>query len=185
MLITSAKLTGVMLICVPLLIAFAVTYGRFVKRIARRYTDALAAASNVANESISNIRTTRAFAAEDVELARYTELIGDPDDAADKRCCWLPKKDHTQSLGMKKALGHGGFIGVVGGLGQVTVVGLLWYGGELVLTDEISAGTLITFMMYAANTGAGLAVFAGLFSAFMDALGASVRTFEIIDKIPR
>ncbi|GMI05287.1 hypothetical protein TrRE_jg11775 [Triparma retinervis] len=185
MLITSAKLTGVMLICVPLLIAFAVTYGRFVKRIARRYTDALAEASNVANESISNIRTTRAFAAEDVEMARYTDLIGDPDDPTDKKCCWMPKKDHTHSLGMKKALGHGGFIGVVGGLGQVTVVGLLWYGGELVLTDEITAGTLITFMMYAVNTGAGLAVFAGLFSAFMDALGASVRTFQIIDKIPR
>mmetsp|Transcript_21236 Transcript_21236/g.42392 ORF Transcript_21236/g.42392 Transcript_21236/m.42392 type:complete len:656 (-) Transcript_21236:56-2023(-) len=184
MLVTSPKLTGVMLVVVPLLVAFAVSYGRFVKKISKRYTDALAKAADVANESISNIRTTRAFAAEDVEVQRYSTLIGDPDDKTDICFCWLPNKESSYSLGIKKALGHGGFIGVVGGLGQVTLVGLLWYGGELVLSGEMTAGKLITFMMYALQTGASLAVFAGLFSSFMDAMGASSRTFEIIDREP-
>ena len=98
--------------------------------------------------------------------------------------CWLPNKESSYTLGIKKSLGHGGFIGVVGGLGQVTLVGLLWFGGELVLSGEMSAGKLITFMMYALQTGASLAVFAGLFSSFMDAMGASARTFEIIDREP-
>ena len=154
------------------------SYGRFVKKISKRYTDALAKAADVANESISNIRTTRAFAAEDVEVQRYSTLIGDPDDKTDIYFCWLPNKESSYSLGIKKALGHGGFIGVVGGLGQVTLVGLLWFGGELVLSGEMTAGKLITFMMYALQTGASLAVFAGLFSSFMDAMGASSRTFE-------
>ncbi|GMI17664.1 hypothetical protein TrLO_g10540 [Triparma laevis f. longispina] len=184
MFVTSAKLTGVMLVAVPLLIVFAVTYGRFVKRISKRYTDALAKAADVANESISNIRTTRAFAAEDVEVGRYAKLIGDPDDKTDNYWCWMPNRESSYSLGIKKAMGHGGFIGVVGGLGQVTLVGLLWYGGELVLNEEMTAGRLITFMMYALQTGASLAVFAGLFSSFMDAMGASSRTFEIIDREP-
>ena len=95
-----------------------------------------------------------------------------------------PKTESTYKLGIKKALGYGGFIGLVGGLGQVTLVGLLWYGGELVLSGDMTAGVLITFMMYSLNTGASLAVFAGLFSAFMDAMGASVRTFQIIDREP-
>ena len=88
MVITSYKLTLVMLLCVPLLVAFAVTYGRFVRKISKTYSDNLASATNVASESISNIRTTRAFAAEDVELSRYTSHIGNPDEKDDACFCW-------------------------------------------------------------------------------------------------
>jgi len=184
MLITSWKLTCVMLVSVPVLVFFAVCYGRFVKRLAKAYTDALAKAADIATESISNIRTTRAFAAEDVEKNKYMDLIGDPDDFADRSFCWYPKKMSTQKLGIQKAMGHGGFIGVVGGLGQFTMVGLMFYGGDLVLKKEMTAGTLVTFMMYSLNVGMSLAIFAGLFSAFMEAIGASTRTFEIVDREP-
>ena len=184
MLITSWKLTCVMLVSVPVLVFFAVCYGMYVKRLAKAYTDALAKAADIATESISNIRTTRAFAAEDVEMNKYMDFIGDPDDFADRSFCWYPKKMSTHKLGIQKAMGHGGFIGVVGGLGQFTMVGLMFYGGDLVLKKEMTAGTLVTFMMYSLNVGMSLAIFAGLFSAFMEAIGASTRTFEIVDRKP-
>jgi ABC-type multidrug transport system fused ATPase/permease subunit len=90
----------------------------------------------------------------------------------------------THKLGIQKSMGHGGFIGILGGIGQFTLVGMLYYGGTLVLEDKMTAGRLISFMMYALNVGMSLAIFAGLFSSFMEAIGASTRTFEIIDRDP-
>lgn len=208
MFVTSWRLSCVIVGVVPLIVAFAVSYGRFVKRLSKKYTDALAKAADIANESIANIRTTRAFAAEDVETDKYKELIGDPDDPTDKVrgdalaplrsnahappsrppppqvFCWYPKAMSTHKLGIQKSMGHGGFIGILGGIGQFTLVGMLYYGGTLVLEDKMTAGRLISFMMYALNVGMSLAIFAGLFSSFMEAIGASTRTFEIIDRDP-
>jgi len=153
-----------------------------------RYTDALAVAADISNESIGNIRTTRAFGAEDLEVVKFAKMIGDPDQFNSGRTVlgWWPSKDNqsTYHLGLKKALGHGTFISCMGGLAQMTFVGLLWFGGELILSEKMSPGKLITFMMYSMQLGISLAIFSGLFSAFMEAIGASKRTFEIIDREP-
>ena len=73
-------------------INFAAAYAHsqlgYVRKISKTYSDNLASATNVASESISNIRTTRAFAAEDVELSRYTSHIGNPDEKDDAWFCW-------------------------------------------------------------------------------------------------
>lgn len=45
------------LFTIPIVIIGAVAYGLFLKRLAKRTQDALARASEVAEEAISNIRT--------------------------------------------------------------------------------------------------------------------------------
>ena len=47
LLLISPKLTAVMLTVVPLLVAGAVVYGRFVKKLSKAYQDALAASTQV------------------------------------------------------------------------------------------------------------------------------------------
>tara|TARA_B110000971_G_scaffold116156_1_gene119059 strand:- start:151 stop:576 length:426 start_codon:yes stop_codon:yes gene_type:complete len=134
-------------------------------RSAQKYTDALAVSADISNESISNIRTARAFAGEELELKKFSTMIGDPDDYTNRWMHWFPPKNEetTYNLGIKKAIGHGTFIGLMGGLAQFTFIGLLWFGGELILNDKMSPGKLISFMMYSMQMGISLAMFSGLF----------------------
>jgi ABC-type multidrug transport system fused ATPase/permease subunit len=60
---------GVML---PTLFAGPI-YGKFMKKISKSISDGKAAASNVAEEAFSNIRTVKAFATEDRECNAYAE----------------------------------------------------------------------------------------------------------------
>lgn len=50
---------------------FGPIYGKFMKRIMKDISDGKAAASNVAEEAFSNIRTVKAFATEDRECLTY------------------------------------------------------------------------------------------------------------------
>ena len=61
---TSPRLTAVMLLVVPPVAVGAVLYGRRVRKLSREVQDALAAASEVAEETIGGMRTVRSFAAE-------------------------------------------------------------------------------------------------------------------------
>jgi ABC-type multidrug transport system fused ATPase/permease subunit len=205
---TSWSLTLVALAVVPAIIVAAALYGRFMKKLSRRYQDMLAKASDVSQESISNVRTTRSFAAEQVEFRKYARRVGDPDrlddttattnnsgvnnnsdvnrGGSDVGCCsWLPEEESSYKLGVYKAIGYGAFAGGMSLMGYSAVVCVLWYGGRLVISGELSTGALISFVLYVSNIGASLATLAGLFSSVMEAIGASARVFEIIDRVPK
>ena len=74
--ITSPLLTVLMLSVVPAVAMGAVIYGRRVRRLARDVQDALAAAGEIAEESIAGLRTVRSFDAEEKEAARYARRRG-------------------------------------------------------------------------------------------------------------
>ena len=67
----SPQLALVSLGVVPPVAAWGVVTGRRVRATSRQVQDALAGATQVAEERISNIRTVRAFATESREIAAY------------------------------------------------------------------------------------------------------------------
>jgi len=75
LLYTSPVLTALMLLVVPAVAIGGVYYGRYVRRLSKAVQDALAQSNEVAEESISGIRTVRSFAAEEGELARYGKAV--------------------------------------------------------------------------------------------------------------
>jgi ATP-binding cassette, subfamily B, bacterial MsbA len=64
--ITSWRLSLVMLAVVPVLVGVTRVYGLFIRRFSKMYQDALAGASEVAQETLSNVRTVHSFAADQV-----------------------------------------------------------------------------------------------------------------------
>ena len=60
-------------------------YGRWVRRLSRKVQDALASATEVAEEAVSGIRTVRAFAREDYESNRYAQRVDFSYELAKKR----------------------------------------------------------------------------------------------------
>jgi ATP-binding cassette subfamily B (MDR/TAP) protein 10 len=71
MLYISPTLGGVVLGIVPVLVCTAATYGAFVRKLSKRVMDALAKATESAEESLGNIRTVRAFSKEWSEIHKY------------------------------------------------------------------------------------------------------------------
>jgi ABC transporter fused permease/ATP-binding protein len=164
---TSGRLTLVMLAVVPPIMIGGVAYGRKVRALARRYQDALADASHVAEESLSAVRTVRAFNAEPAETVRYDRAIAESYDAARKRV-------YAGSIFMGSA-SSGGFVAIAVVLG---------YGGTLVARGDLSAGALTAFLVYTLFIAMSLGSLADLWAEAMRGLGAADRVFALMDRAP-
>src|SRR6266545_1987432 len=164
---TSPRLTVVMLLVVPPVALGAVAYGRKVRALARRYQDALADASHVAEESLSAIRTVRAFVAEEAERARYGRAVADSYDAARKR-----------------AFAGSTFMGAAAAGGYAAMAAVLGYGGRLVARGDMTAGALTAFLVYTLLIAMSLAALAEVWAEVMRGLGAADRVFELMGRTP-
>jgi ABC transporter fused permease/ATP-binding protein len=165
---TSGRLALLMLAVVPPVAVGAVIYGRRVRKLAREVQDALAAAGEVAEESIAGIRTVRSFDAEGRETERYGSAVWKAFETARRRI-------RAGSVFMGSAAGAG--------YGAIAVV--LWYGGRLVARGALTAGGLTSFLVYTLVLAMSLGALADLWADFMKALGAAERIFEIQDRVPR
>jgi ATP-binding cassette subfamily B protein len=161
----SPRMTAVAMAIVPIGVLIALVYGRIFRRLATKVQDALAAATAVAEEVISGIRTVRSFAREHQEVARYGKAI-----------------ERSFELGAKQALMIGGFSGLVGFIGYGAVALVVWYGGRLVTGGELTIGQLTAFLLYTGIVAVSLGSLGSLWSDFMRAIGASRRIFELLDE---
>ena len=165
--LSSWKLTLVMLSVVPLVAVGARVYGRRIKTLSKATQDALASATETAEESISHIRTVRSFSREALQAALYSEKI------------------HTTFLlGRKIAWLYGVFIGIISLVAMGAMILVLWYGATLVLAGEMTTGVLTSYVLYTLTVGIALAALSGLFAQWMSALGACDRVFELMDRLP-
>ncbi|MGC3996133.1 MAG: ABC transporter transmembrane domain-containing protein [Anaeromyxobacter sp.] len=165
--VTSPRLTLLMLLVVPPVAIGAVVYGRKVRALARAYQDALAEASHVAEESLSSIRTVRAYVAEEAEVARFGGAVAQAYEAARRR-----------------ALAGASFMGGASTGVYAAVAAVLGYGGLLVGRGQLSAGALTAFLVYTLLVAMSLGALADLWAEVMRGLGAAEHVLELIDRAP-
>eukprot|EP01032_Pedospumella_encystans_P009076 gene9076-10714_t len=165
--ITSWELSCVMLAVVPALMVIVSIYGRFTKRLTKEYQDALAAAADSGAESIANSRIMKSFGAEEWESAMYSKNIS-----------------LSYKKGASKALAYGVFAGGIGFLMSVAILVVVYYGATLVIHGKLSVGDLTSFILYTIYIAVDLAMLSGLYTEFMNAVGAGERIFRIIDTQP-
>lgn len=92
--------------------------------------------------------------------------------------------DLSFAQGKRLALAQGGFLSFAQTLFSSATLLVLWYGSTLVIREEISAGALISFLLYTVMLGGSFAVLSSLFGDFMKAVGASERIFGLFDRRP-
>ncbi|MEL6344269.1 MAG: ABC transporter transmembrane domain-containing protein [Myxococcota bacterium] len=164
----SWQLTLLMLAVVPLVAIGAGLYGRALQRISKQVQDALAAATAVAEETLSGIRTVRAFSRESEETERYGAAVEESFQLA----------RHRARLGAT-------FQGVISFAGYAAIAAVLWYGGVLLLEGQMSFGELTSFMLYTFSVAFSIVALSGLWEDFSKAIGASERVFELLDRTPQ
>ncbi|RYH21270.1 ATP-binding cassette domain-containing protein [archaeon] len=165
--ITSWELTLIMMAVVPALMVIIVLYGGFTKDLTKQLQDALAHAAEVGTESVSNVRIMKSFGAEELENTKYATNV-----------------QTSYKKGAKKALAYGIFAGGIGFLVGVAILIVVYYGAMLVIHGRLRIGELTAFILYTLYIAIGLGILSGLYTEFMNALGASDRIFRIIDSKP-
>ncbi|XP_062594585.1 uncharacterized protein LOC134260056 [Saccostrea cucullata] len=169
----NAALTGVLLAVVPVVSIVAVQYGKFVKNMRQKFQDRLADAGTLAEENISSIRTVRSFAGESKAYSLYSEEV-----------------EKSYKVGKKLAVAYGAFEGIVGILAYGAIAMVLWYGGKLVYDNThgehtgLTPGVLTSFLLYTLQVAMAFALMSALYGDFMQAVGASIRIFDLLDRVP-
>ncbi|WP_316825569.1 ABC transporter ATP-binding protein [Pedobacter miscanthi] len=163
MAVISKKLVLALLLVLPVMIVFAVLFGRFIKKISRQAQDKMAESNSIVEETLLGIANVKAFVNEPYEAARYRNTIRE-----------------VANIAIKGAKFRGMFVSfivlcVFGGI--LAVVG---YGCILVGRHEITFGELLKFSLYAMFLGSALGSFPELFANLQKAVGASERVLEIL-----
>ncbi|XP_077349787.1 mitochondrial potassium channel ATP-binding subunit-like isoform X1 [Lithobates pipiens] len=159
----SPKLTGLLVVVMPVLVGAGALIGSFLRRLSRRAQEQIAKATGVADEALGNVRTVRAFAMEDREVELYSMEV-------------------DRSARMNEVLGIG--IAFFQGLSNVAlnciVLGTIFAGGSLMAGNELSAGDLMSFLVASQTVQRSMANMSVLFGQVVRGLSAGGRVFEFM-----
>jgi ATP-binding cassette subfamily B protein len=166
MIVTSPKLSSIVLLAIPLIVFPLVAFGRTVRKRSRAAQDTLANASAFANETIAAARTVQAFNAEAAASSRYGAAVEDAFEAA-------------RSAITSRSLLTGFAISLVFG----SVVAVLWVGAQNVLAGTMSAGTLGQFLLYSVIAAGSLGSLSEVWGELSQAAGAADRLGELLVEV--
>ena len=163
----SWKLSLACVMAIPLVVLVSEAYGEYYKKVAAVVQDAIAEANKVATEVISSIKTIRSFANEDGECASYDS-----------------KQAGILKSYLKQSVLYGGYRWCTESLALLLDVLILLYGGHLVLRGELSGGNLVSFILYQFQMMMCIDEVGDVYTALMEATGASKKVFELIERSP-
>ena len=168
MVITSPHLSGLVLVAIPVIVLPLVLSGRAVRRRSRDAQDRLADASAFATEAIGAMQVTQAFTAEGATRTRVNHAVED---------AFATARDSTGARALLTA--------VAIFLIFTSVVGVLWWGAQEVLTNRMSGGRLSQFVLYAVFSAGALGELSQVWGEISAAAGAAGRLADILSITPR
>lgn len=168
MLDASWRLTIVTFVLVPMIVGITKVYGGFYRKLSKKVQSALAEANGVAEEAISSMTTVKAHAAEQGACAAYAAKLAE-----------------YFALLTKEALAYAAYASAYTFLPSAVSAVVLFYGGTLVLHGHMSAGALVSFMLYQSSLLGAFQNMADVFSALTAAVGAADKVMELMQRKPK
>ena len=163
LLLTSAKLTLLVLLLVPLVIVPIVVLGRRLRTLSRDNQDWIAASSGNASEALLAVQTVQAFTHEDRSRATFGDMTEQSYRTARKR------------IGTRAVM-----TAIVIFLVFSGIVGVLWVGAHDVRTGVMSPGELIQFLIYAVMVAGAVGALSEIWGELQRAAGATERLVELL-----
>jgi subfamily B ATP-binding cassette protein MsbA len=151
----------------PLVVLMGFALGRVLRRRSTEVQDRLAEAHGIADEAFGQIEVVQSFVREASESRRYVERI-----------------DLALTSAISRAIVRAWLFGVLTVVAFGGIVLVLWQGGRLVVDGQITAGQLVSFLLYAFQVAAAITALASLWGSYQEAQGAAKRVFEILDDHP-
>jgi len=165
--LTSARLMGVIVLLIPIVIVPLILTGRRVRGLSRASQDRIADTSSLADETLNAIQTVQAFTMEELQSERYEKAVEDSFATA------------VQRTKVRAALTAIGIMMVFGG---ITLV--LWLGARQVISGTMTGGQLGQFLLYAVFVGTSAAALTEMWGEMQRAAGAMERLSELLQARP-
>ena len=162
--ISNPKLSLVVIISAPFIVAPVIYIGRKVRSLSRDSQDSLADVGSYVGESLRHIKIVQAFnhQADDVTaFGKRVELAFEVARRRIKHRAWL--------------------IVVAMSLAMIAMAAMLWIGGQDVLSGETSPGELTAFIFYAFIVGGSVGAISEVYSELQRAAGAAERLAELLE----
>jgi ATP-binding cassette, subfamily B, bacterial len=165
--VTSPKLTGLIVVLVPVMLLPLILFGRRVRALSRRNQDRIADSSALAEEILTAMRIVQAYVREAWEAARFQRAVEDSFVAALAR---------IRSRALLTA------VVILFVFGSIVVV--LWFGAKAVLSGTMTGGQLGQFVLYAVLVAGSFAALAEVWGEVQRAAGAMERIMELLTTTP-
>ncbi len=163
--LTSWKLTLFMLATFPVMVVAAMFFGKYIRKLSKKAQDELAAANVIAEETLQSVNVVKAFTNERLEVSRYQSAL-----------------DKVVDNALKAATYRGGFVSFIIAALFGGIVGVIWYGANLVQTGELSIADLFTFVLYTTFIGGAMGGLGDMYAQINKTIGASERLVEIMEE---
>jgi len=164
LLLTSLKLSALVLLLVPLVVVPILLLGRRLRVLSRENQDWIAASSGNASEALLSVQTVQAFTHEKASIDSFSDATERSYDAARKR------------IGTRAKMTV-----IVIALIFSGVVGVLWIGAHDVRTGDMSVGELVQFLVYAIMVAGAVAALSEIWGELQRAAGATERLVELLN----
>ncbi|MEE5096820.1 ABC transporter transmembrane domain-containing protein [Pseudomonas viridiflava] len=161
--VTNPKLTSIVVVALPLIIAPILMFGRRVRNLSRESQDRVADVGSYVAEALGQIKTVQAYNHQQQDKQRFSMTAEQAFDTARKRILqrsWLVT------------------VVIVLVLGAVAV--MLWVGGMDVISGRISSGELAAFVFYALVVGMAIGTLSEVIGELQRAAGAAERISELL-----
>jgi ATP-binding cassette, subfamily B, bacterial len=163
----SPQLTLVAVALAPLLVLGAVRYNRRLHTVYWQVQQELGDLATVVEENAAGIRVVKAFGREAQQAALLESEA---------------RSIMTESLRAARLSAF--YNPLLTALPQVSLAGIIWYGGQLASEGRISLGTLVAFTSYLVLLAWPLQSLGMLFGFAQRASASAERVFEILDRPP-
>jgi len=163
MLLTSAKLTGLVLLIVPAVIIPILTLGRRLRKLSKENQDWIANSSGNAAEYLGAVQTVQAFTHEALTRKSFDVV-----------------SEKSFVVARRRIFARAWMTAIVIFLVFAGVVGVLWIGANDVRTDQMTAGTLVQFLIYSIMVAGGVAALSEIWGELQRAAGATERLVELL-----
>jgi len=164
MFITNLKLSLIIALGVPLILLPILVFGRRVRRLSNQSQDSIASVGSYAGEVIQHIRVVQSYTQEQFESRAFAREV--------ERAFAIARRRIWQ----RSLLICGAIMLLFAGM-----AGMLWEGGQDVISGRMSGGELGAFVFYAIMVGMGVATISEVWGELQRAAGAAERLVELLN----
>ncbi|MBC8015651.1 MAG: lipid A export permease/ATP-binding protein MsbA [Sporomusaceae bacterium] len=161
------QLSLLTLVTAPLVGQTMNVFGKKLRKSSANIQERAADITSVLQESISSVRVIKSFAREEFEIERFT------------------KENHQNFRAqMKNSQIMATLTPLIEFLAAIGVTAIIWYGGREVINGNLTAGSLIAFLVYAVNLSNPIKRLSRVYGNIQKALAAAERVFDVLDTQP-